>query len=167
MCAHLALIFVACGFAGSVLVDAGRAVVYRNTWFEGVATVEQVNVSDAGRTYRLSFPWKSEMRQAWTERDAGDPQPGDRIQVYINEDDLTSVAMEGWAWDNRFQYLARLAAAGLVSLGVALRVRYLWRKPEPPRRILRPRGNPGLRRPPARKRRRRSTIRRGSGPSHR
>jgi hypothetical protein len=63
--------------------------------------------------------------------------------------------MRGWAWDNRFQYVARLGLAGLIGAGAFLLGRHLWRQSEPQRPHLRPRGNPGPRRPAARRRRRR------------
>jgi hypothetical protein len=150
------LALLACGLAGSVLTDVGRDVVYRTTWFEGVATVEEVVVKEDGPDlYRLSYQWRGTVRQAWTEREAGEPQPGDPVEVLIDEDDLDDVAMRGWAWDNRFNYLVRLAAAGLVGAGAFLLARRLWREPEPPRRILRPRGNPGPRQPAGRRKGRR------------
>ncbi|GIE95392.1 hypothetical protein [Paractinoplanes rishiriensis] len=149
------LALLACLLAGSVLVDMVRDVVYRTTWSPAVAIVDDVYENEAGRQYRLSYLWKGEARGAWTERDAGDPQLGDRVDILIDDDDPGNVAMRGWAWDNRFSYLARFGAAALVAAGAFLVARHLWRKSEPSRAILRPRGNPGPRHPRARKKNRR------------
>ncbi|MEU4423799.1 hypothetical protein AB0F81_24475 [Actinoplanes sp. NPDC024001] len=159
----LTLILLSLFSAGYAVLDAGRNVVMRATWYEGVATVQRVDLApDERKLYLLDFQWKGEVHQAWTDRESGDPQPGDRVEVYIDEDDLGSVAMRGWFSDDLSGYLALTGLAGVTGLGAFWLVRRRWREPEEPHRILRPRGNPGPRHPAAgnRSQRRRAERRR-------
>ena len=139
----LALISV--GIWGKALVDVGTAVLYRTNGVETTAVVEHVFYLDrSGRArYTLSFRWDGTPYQASTERAAGEPQRGDLVEIYVDKNEPSDVAMKGWVRDNWDGYLLGSVLGSLPALGAFLLGRRLWNEPgeQPP--ILTPRGYPG------------------------